>query len=166
MAHKKACSRTVLVCFILFKVMRSFVLLCVSQLFSSCTGDVVFTLEHADAQPCTMYNCFFVRLAATIKRVPLKYCLHDVARKSWKWISCAASKSTWCVCLLLPVVRSPSWGGTVGGSTAYCAGCCVCANRWKMFVAAQCTASTSKPISRLPLCCCCKVCINMLVEIV
>ena len=106
MAHKKACSRTVLVCFILFKVMRSFVLLCVSQLFSSCTGDVVFTLEHADAQPCTMYNCFFVRLAATIKRVPLKYCLHDVARKSWKWISCAASKSTWCVCLLLPVVSS------------------------------------------------------------
>jgi len=63
------------------KVMRRFVLLCVSQLFSACTGDVVFTLGHADAQPCTMYNCFFVRLAATIMHGPLKYCLHDVARK-------------------------------------------------------------------------------------
>ena len=63
------------------KVMQSFVLLCVSQLFSACTVDVVFTLGHADAQPCTMYNCFFVRLAATIMHVPLKYCLHDLHGK-------------------------------------------------------------------------------------
>ena len=38
----------------------------------------MFTLGHADAQPCTMYNCFFVRLAAKIMHGPLKY---DVARK-------------------------------------------------------------------------------------
>ena len=139
--------------------MRSFVLLCMSQLFSACTGDV-FTLGHADAQLCTMYNCFFVRLAATIMHVPMKHCLHDVTRKrvgsEFRAQRRKAPGACVCCCLLWGL----GCGGTVGGSAAYCAGCCDCANRWRMFVAAQYTVLTSKPISRLPLCCCCKVCIN------
>jgi len=94
--------------------MRSFVLLCVSQLFSACTGDVVFTLGHADAQPCTMYNCFFVRLAAAIMHGPLKFCLHDVARKRVGSEFRAQRRKAPGACVCYCLLSGLGWGGTVG----------------------------------------------------